>query len=108
MPKAARRKRKGSSARPQAAQRITTSESAASGGELAAKGKASGRPNAGVGGYQGLFMPALVALGCWGLAVSFTFFSTDPNRLLWGGIAALMGIMWSFSFWLRLRRLQQK
>ena len=108
MPKAARRKSKGSSARTQTAPRVTKSGHMASDGELVANAKVSRSSNVGVSGYQGLFMPALVALGCWGLAISFSFFSTDPNRLLWGGMAALMGIMWSFSFWMRLRKLQQK
>ncbi|HLZ64553.1 MAG TPA: hypothetical protein VKR06_47090 [Ktedonosporobacter sp.] len=58
---------------------------------------------------QGLFMAALVALGCWGLAASFFFFTTDPNHYLFGGMAALMALMWSFSFAVRLRKiLQQK
>jgi hypothetical protein len=53
-------------------------------------------------------MPGMVALGCWGLAISFAFFSPDPNHLLFAGIAVLMALMWSFSVWLRLRKLQQK
>src|SRR6266581_4007560 len=58
-------------------------------------------------GYQGLIMPGMVALGCWGLAISFIFFTPDPNHLLYGAIAVLMALMWSFSFGLRLRRLRQ-
>ncbi|TMC22812.1 MAG: hypothetical protein E6J34_05095 [Chloroflexi bacterium] len=60
------------------------------------------------GSYQGLIMPAAVALACWGLAISFAFYSTDANRLLWCGFAILMGLMWSFSFWLRLRKVRRK
>ena len=55
-------------------------------------------------GTQGLVMPALVALGCWGMAISFAFFSADPNHYLFAGMAALMGLMWSFSLGLRIRR----
>ena len=60
------------------------------------------------GSYQGLIMPAVVVLACWGLAISFAFFSTDANRLLWCAFAILMGLMWSFSFWLRLRKVRGK
>ncbi len=49
-------------------------------------------------------MSALVALGCWGMAISFALFSADPNHYLFAGMAALMGLMWSFSFGLRIRR----
>jgi hypothetical protein len=56
-----------------------------------------------------LIMPAMVALGCWGMTFTFVVFSTDPNRLLFGGMAALMAIMWSVSFGIRARNvLRQK
>ncbi len=50
-------------------------------------------------------MPALVALGCWGLAFSFLVFSTEPNHILFSGMAALLGLLWAFSFAMRLRQL---
>jgi hypothetical protein len=53
-------------------------------------------------------MSALVSLGCWGLAISFIFFSTDSNHYLFGGMAALMALMWSFSFGLRLRKVMRQ
>src|SRR5450631_1527780 len=53
---------------------------------------------------SGMIMPGMVALGCWGMAFTFTVFSTDPNRLLFGGMAALMGLMWSVSFGMRVRK----
>ncbi len=53
-------------------------------------------------------MSVMVALGCWGLAMSFIFFSTDPNRYLFGGMAALMALMWSFSCGLRVRKIVQQ
>lgn len=55
-----------------------------------------------------LVMAAMVALGCWGMAISFMFFSPDPNRYLFGGMAVLMGLMWAVSFGLRLRKVLQR
>jgi len=55
-----------------------------------------------------LVMAAMVALGCWGMAASFMFFSPDPNRYLFGGMGVLMALMWSFSFGLRLRKVLQQ
>ncbi|MBV9691916.1 MAG: hypothetical protein JO202_19645 [Ktedonobacteraceae bacterium] len=55
-----------------------------------------------------LFMPAMVVLGCWGLAIFFSVFSADPNRLLFAGMAVLMALMWSFSLGLRLRKMMQR
>jgi hypothetical protein len=57
---------------------------------------------------QGLIMTAMVALGCWGLAISFAFFTNDSNHYLFGGMAALMALMWSVSFAVRLRKLSQR
>lgn len=57
---------------------------------------------------QGLVMASMVALGCWGMAVSFIFFTTDPNRYVYGGIAALMALMWSSMFGIRLRKARQQ
>lgn len=60
-------------------------------------------------GMIGLLMPAMVALGCWGMAFTFAVFSTDANRLLFAGMAALMALMWSVSFGIRVRKvLRQK
>lgn len=59
-----------------------------------------------VRGPQSLITPAIVALGCWGLVVSFAFFySSDPNHLLYAGVAAAMALLWSFSFAIRVRKL---
>jgi hypothetical protein len=62
------------------------------------------RPAPQKGAFQTLVMPAMVALGCWGMAISFAFFTTDPNRYLYAGMAAVMALMWSFSFALRVRK----
>jgi hypothetical protein len=58
-----------------------------------------------IGGPQSLVMPAMVALGSWGMAFSFIVFSTDPNHILFGGMAILLGLLWTFSFVVRLRKL---
>ncbi len=58
-----------------------------------------------VRGPQSLIAPAIVALGCWGLAFSFLFFTAESNHWLYGGIAVLMALMWSFSFGVRARKL---
>ncbi|MBV8694376.1 MAG: hypothetical protein JO125_01340 [Chloroflexi bacterium] len=62
----------------------------------------------GASGAASLFMPIMVVLGCWGLAVFFAVFSTEPNRLLFAGMAVLMALMWSFSLGLRLRKMMQR
>ena len=36
-----------------------------------------------------LVMAAMVALGCWGFAISYIFLTTDPNRYALGGLADL-------------------
>jgi hypothetical protein len=59
-------------------------------------------------GTPSLIMPAMVALGCWGLAISFAFFSSEQNHLLFGGMAALMAILWSVNLGLRVRKVQQR
>lgn len=59
-------------------------------------------------GTQGVMMPILVACVCFGMAVALAFFSADPNRYLFSALATLMGCMWSYMFWVRLRRLQRR
>lgn len=58
-------------------------------------------------GTQSLVMPALVALGCWGMAFSFIFLSAEQYHYLFGGVAVVMALMWSFSFGLRMRKVMQ-
>jgi hypothetical protein len=62
----------------------------------------------GAAGIQSLIMPGMVALGCLGMAFTFAVFSTDPNRLLFAGLAAIMAIMWSVSFGVRLRKILRR
>jgi len=50
-------------------------------------------------------MPGMVALGCWLMAFTLFFLSTDPNRNLFGGMAMLMAALWTFSFGTRARKL---
>ncbi len=56
---------------------------------------------------QGVLMPAFVALGCWGLAISFLFFFPDPNHVLYAGMAAAMGLIWSIIVGLRISRVMR-
>lgn len=58
-----------------------------------------------VRGPQSLITPGIVALGCWGLTISFVFFTNEANHLLYGGVAAAMALTWTFSFGLRARKL---
>lgn len=47
----------------------------------------------------------MVALGCWGMTLSFIFFYTgDPNHYLYAGMAAIMALIWTFSAVLRIRK----
>jgi hypothetical protein len=57
---------------------------------------------------QTVIMPGMVALGCLGMAFTFVAFSSDPNRLLFAGLAVVMAIMWSVSFGVRLRKILQR
>jgi hypothetical protein len=61
-----------------------------------------------VRGPQSLIFPAMVALGCWGMAFTFLFLSTDPNRTIYGVMAVLMALLWSFSLGVRVRKLVQQ
>src|SRR5438552_87767 len=58
-----------------------------------------------VRGPQSLMMPGMVAAGCWLMAFTLFFLSTDPNRNLFGGMAVLMALLWSFSVGIRVRKL---
>ena len=61
-----------------------------------------------VRGPQSLIFPTMVALGCWGMAFTFLFLSTDPNRTIFSVMAALMALLWSFSLGIRVRKLVQQ
>lgn len=56
-------------------------------------------------GPQGLIWPAMVSLGCWGMAASFFFFSNDPNHIVFGALVVMMALLWTFSFSMRLRKM---
>jgi hypothetical protein len=58
-----------------------------------------------VAGPQSLIFPAMVASGCWLMAYTLVFLTTDPNRYLIGGLAVLMALLWTFSFGMRVRKL---
>ena len=59
-----------------------------------------------VAGPQSLILPSMVALGCWGMAISFAYFYNDSNHWLFAGMAALMALMWSYSVYIRFRKLR--
>jgi hypothetical protein len=61
-----------------------------------------------VRGPQSLIFPTMVALGCWGMAFTFLFLSNDPNRAIFGVMAVLMALLWSFSLGIRVRKLMQQ
>ena len=61
-----------------------------------------------VRGTQSLIFPTMVALGCWGMAFTFLFLSNDPNRTIYGVMAVLMALLWSFSLGMRVRKLVQQ
>ena len=58
-----------------------------------------------VSGPQKLILPAMVASGCWLMAYTLVFLTNDPNRYIFGGMAVLMGLLWTFSFGVRVRKL---
>jgi len=39
------------------------------------------------------------------MAFSFYVFSTDPNHVLFAGMASLLALLWSFSVVMRVRKL---
>jgi hypothetical protein len=101
MPKARRRKK-------EPTRKSTQSAPASRNNNVKPTGaKSLNRPflSPGVRGPQSLILPAMVALGCWGMAFSFFVFSTDPNHVLFGGMAVLMALLWSFSVGVRVRKL---
>jgi hypothetical protein len=106
MPKAKARKRgKATSNTTSKASRVAVTDASTS-TESHVKSQVARRSQS--SGTQSLVMAGMVALGCWGMAVSFIFFTTDPNRYVYGGIAVLMALMWSSMFGVRLRKTMQQ
>ena len=58
-------------------------------------------------GSQSLVFPAMVALGCWGMAFTLAYFYADPNRFLFAGMAALMGLFWTYNVYARYTRMRK-
>ena len=58
-----------------------------------------------VRGPQSLIFPGRVMLGCWLMAFTLFFLDTEPNHALFGGMAILMALLWTFSFGVRVRKL---
>lgn len=59
-----------------------------------------------VAGPQSFILPAMVALGCWGMAFSFAYFYNDPNHMIFAAMASLMALLWSYSVFARIRKLR--
>ena len=113
MPKARKKKPTKMSTAQSHALRVPQSASAGNG--LAPAGNAaSAQPVAAnrrfgsprVAGPQSLILPAMVALGCWGMAFSFAYFYNDPNHLIFAVMAALMALIWSYSVYTRFHKLR--
>lgn len=51
-------------------------------------------------------MPIMVALGCWGMAISFAFFFPDPNHYAYSALCAMMGITWTIIVGVRIARMR--
>jgi hypothetical protein len=60
-----------------------------------------------VSGPQKLIFPAMIASGCWLMAYTLVFLTNEPNRYIFGGMAVLMALLWTFSFGMRVRKLLQ-
>ena len=58
-----------------------------------------------VRGPQSLLFPGMVMLGCWLMAFTLFFLDTEPTHALFGGMAILMALLWTFSFGVRVRKL---
>ncbi|GCF10191.1 hypothetical protein [Dictyobacter arantiisoli] len=56
---------------------------------------------------SGLVIGAVVALGCWGIAYSFVSLN-DPNRYVFAGMMAMIALLWSISFGVRLWKWQRR
>ena len=106
MPKARKRKRVPVQKNTQKAQQASIAQKNVSQAASTRK-TVSNRPffSPRVVGPQSLLWPGMVALGCWGMAFSFLVFSNDPNHMLFGGMAALLALLWSFSVAMRVRKL---
>ncbi len=61
-----------------------------------------------VQGLQSLVMSALVALGCWAFSYYTFLFYRDSNSYLFAGMAALLALVWSISFFVRLRKWRRR
>ena len=104
MPKARKHKKGTTKKRPPASANHAQPPASASAAPAPARTVNRAFASPAMRGSQSLITPAIVALGCWGLVVSFAFFYSDPNHLLYAGVAAAMALLWSFSFALRVRK----
>src|SRR5258708_35572573 len=106
MPKAQKRRKAPARAGTQQSRMVNTKQSNSSSpdGRAVSTGGATSTANANrrfvsppVAGPQSLVFPGMVALGCWGMAYTLMFLTTDPNRYLFGGMAVLKALLLAFS-----------
>lgn len=114
MPKVKQRKKSSTRKAPQngtanrASTRVASSIEATTGTGATAASRRNALLSPRTRGVQSLVFPAMVALGCWGMAFSFAFFYNDPNHFLYGGMAALLALLWTFSFAARVRKMMMQ
>jgi hypothetical protein len=58
-------------------------------------------------GVRQLVIGAVVALGCWIITYTFTL-QSGPNRGVFAGMMAMIALLWSVSFGLRLLKWQRR
>ena len=105
MPKTRKSKKGSVSKSTQSAPKATNSNSNAglANGRANSPNRALQSPKA--RGPESLVWPVMVTLGCWGMAFSFLVFSKDANHVLFAGMAALMGLLWTLSVGVRIHKL---
>lgn len=110
MPKSSKGRKKAAkigTAQPRPSQRAASSSAQSPTQATVAVGARRRPASTGVAGPQSLVMPAMVALGCWGMAFTLAYFYNDPNRFLFAGMAALMGLFWTYSLYTRYIRMRK-
>jgi hypothetical protein len=58
-------------------------------------------------GMRQLVIGAIVALGCWGIAYTLAL-QSGPNRYVFAGMMAMVALLWSISFGVRLLKWQRR
>ncbi len=96
-----------SSARAFGAAQVAASPTTAPGNRPGQRGARLATRGTGASGLQSVVFAGMVALGCWGMAFTLVYFYTDPNRYLVAGMAALMGLFWTYSLYMRIQKMRK-